>query len=194
MMQPEWVVTTQRVIQVFDRLGITYFIGGSVASMIHGVTRATLDADFVCDVRVEHIEPLVSELEADFYIEPEQIRDAINRKTSFNLIHQESMFKIDVFIPKTRQFEQLQLARRVEVTIGQPESKAWVASVEDTVLAKLDWFRQGGETSERQWRDVLGVLKTKSAHLDTDYLQETAKLLGIDDLVETAIKEASIKA
>jgi hypothetical protein len=100
------------------------------------------------------------------------------------------MFKVDIFIPKARPFDQQQLKRRKAEQI-RPDSDEhiWVLTAEDVVLAKLDWFRLGGEVSERQWRDILGVLKTQQASIDVDYLRQWAQSLGITDLIERALKE-----
>jgi hypothetical protein len=118
------------------------------------------------------------------------IQEAIRRRGSFNLIHLETMFKVDIFIPKARPFDQQQLKRRKAEQI-RPDSDEhiWVLTAEDVVLAKLDWFRLGGEVSERQWRDILGVLKTQQASIDVDYLRQWAQSLGITDLIERALKE-----
>ena len=100
------------------------------------------------------------------------------------------MFKVDIFIPKSRPFDQQQLGRRVAEQIGPDRNEQiWVLSAEDIVLAKLDWFRLGGEVSERQWRDILGVLKTQQDTLDIDYLKQWAQSLGVADLMERALEE-----
>jgi len=126
-----------------------------------------------------------------FYVDVESIQDAIRRHSSFNVIHLEMMFKVDVFVRKQRPFDQAQFDRRVaQVIATEPERTAYVASAEDTVLAKLEWFRMGGEVSERQWRDVLGVLKVQGERLDRDYLRRWAAVLRVSDLLERALIEA----
>ena len=101
------------------------------------------------------------------------------------------MFKVDVFIAKPRAFDRSQLARRqLHLLSEDPERRAYVATAEDIVLSKLEWYRMGGEVSDRQWRDVLGVLKVQGDRLDRDYLRRMATELGVSDLLKQAFGEA----
>jgi hypothetical protein len=159
-MTSEPITVTLLVVEALERLNVPYLIGGSLASALHGVARATLDTDIVAAIRLEHAEPFAQALSDAFYVEADAIRDAVRHQSSFNVIHWETMFKVDVFVAKPRPFDRAQFTRRVErVVATDPPRTAYLASVEDTILAKLIWYRQGGEVSERQWRDVLGVLK-----------------------------------
>jgi hypothetical protein len=187
---PEPVEVTLIVIQALDRLDIPYFVGGSLASALYGVVRATMDTDIVAEVRSEHVERLVAILQDRFYIDADMIGDAIQHESSFNLIHLESMFKIDIFIRNSRPFARKQMQRRVLQVVGEKtQSRIYVTTAEDIILAKLDWFRLGGKVSERQWQDVLGVLVVQSGRLDFDYLRQWAEVLGVLDLLEKAFKE-----
>ncbi|MFN8486843.1 MAG: hypothetical protein U0350_04570 [Caldilineaceae bacterium] len=184
---------TLLVTDALDTLGVPYLIGGSFASITHGIMRATLDADLVADLRPEQVSTFVQMLQQEFYVDALSILDAIQERGSFNLIHLETMFKVDVFLPKWRPFDNAQFERRtIEVITTEPERTAWVASAEDTILTKLEWFRLGNEVSERQWRDILGVLKTQGERLDLVYLREWASQLKVSDLLERALLETNL--
>ena len=188
-MLSEPIQVTLKVITAFDRLGIPYLIGGSLASAVHGIVRATMDADLVADIKPEQVLSLVASLESEFYIDSEMILDAIQYTSSFNLIHLETMFKVDVFILKQRPFDLNQMQRRISQSVGDsPEEQAYFSTAEDIILAKLEWFRAGGETSERQWRDIMGILDLQGDRLDFTYLQTWATRLGILDLLQRAIQ------
>jgi hypothetical protein len=189
-MLSEPVAVTLLVIEALEALGVPYLIGGSLASAVHGVARATADTDMVADLRLEHAEPLAQALMNAFYVDTESIRDAVRRRSSFNVIHLATMFKVDVFVRKQRPFAQAQFEHRTAHVIAtDPERTAYVASAEDIVLSKLEWYRMGGEVSERQWRDVLGVLKVQGERLDLAYLRRWASVLEIADLLERALTE-----
>jgi hypothetical protein len=142
-------------------------------------------------MRLEHIPALVAALSKDFYADDEMMKDAIQNHSSFNLIHYETAFKVDIFIRKLRAFDQMQLARRKKAVIAtDPDQSVYVISPEDIILSKLEWYRMGGEVSDRQWRDVLGVMKTQAGVLDRDYLQEWAKELKVADLLERALDQS----
>lgn len=179
------------VLDLFDELGITYMIGGSLASSIHGEPRATNDFDVVAEVAPSHVSALVAALErARFYASEDAVRDAIHRRASFNLIPARGA-KIDVFVCPDREWDRVAMDRRVRVGYpGVPGREVAVRSAEDIILKKLEWFRLGGEVSERQWRDVRGVIRMRGAALDRPYLQRWAVVLGIADLLEAVLAES----
>jgi hypothetical protein len=190
-MQNEPVEVTLKVTGVLEKLGIPYLIGGSLASTLHGLVRTTQDSDIVAEMRLEHLQPFVSALQEEFYMDDEMIAESIQRNSSFNIIHRETMFKVDVFIPRPRPFLQSQLSRAQRQTfLFEKEMSAKFASPEDTILSKLEWYRMGGEVSDRQWRDILGVLKTCAGELDLDYMQKWAVELKVADLLNRALKES----
>lgn len=192
-MLPEPISVTLQVADAFEALGAPYFIGGSLASAIHGISRATMDADLIVDLRLDQVKPFVKLLGGEFFVDDEAMREAIHQRSSFNIIHRETMFKVDVFLRKTRPYDQLQFTRRTLQTLAtQPERSAYVASVEDTILAKLEWYRLGNEVSERQWVDVQNILKVQENRLDWDYLRQWASQLGVTDLMERALIEAGL--
>ena len=185
------IAVTLLVVQVFDDLQVPYFIGGSLASALYGVTRTTADCDIVAALEPDHAHPLVQKLGEAFYADEVAILDAIIHLSSFNLIHLDSMFKVDVFIQKPRPFEMSQFERRcLEILEINPVRRAYFASAEDTLLAKLEWYRLGGGVSDRQWRDILGIIKVQASHLDRVYLNLWAADLGVSDILERAFAEA----
>ncbi len=190
-MQNEPVEVTLKVTDVFEKLGIPYLIGGSLASTLYGMVRTTQDSDIVAEMRAEHLQPFVAALQDEFYVDDEMIAEAIQRRSSFNIIHRETMFKVDVFIPRPRPFLESQFARAQRQTFTfETEIGAKFASPEDIILSKLEWYRMGGEVSDRQWRDILGVLKVRAGELDLAYLRKWANELKVGDLLERALKEA----
>lgn len=189
-MQNEPVEVTLKVTGVLEKLGVPYLIGGSLASTLYGMVRTTQDSDVVAEMRLEHLQQFVAALQDEFYVDDEMIAESIQRNSSFNIIHRETMFKVDVFIPRPRPFLKSQLARAQKQTFAfKTEASAKFASPEDTILSKLEWYRMGGEVSDRQWRDILGVLKTKSGELDIDYMKKWAMDLKVSDLLERVLKE-----
>jgi hypothetical protein len=175
-----------------DALGIPWIVGGSVASSIHGIPRATQDIDLVAEIRRMHAKPLADALEADFYVDQDAILDAVLRRASFNLVHLDTMTKVDVFVPKGDALSAAQIRRRQFIQLGEtPDESLPVLSPEDVVLQKLRWYDAGQRISERQWRDVLGVLKVRAGVLDEGYLRQQAADAGLAELLQQALDDAT---
>jgi hypothetical protein len=191
-MLPEPIAVTLQVVDALEQVGAAYVIGGSLASTIHGVVRTTLDTDIVADLSLSQAQLFADLLAGTFYLNTDTIRDAIRKRSSFNVIHLATMFKVDIFILKDRLFDRQQLERR-QPWIADPDSGRliYVATAEDTLLAKLAWYRLGDETSDRQWRDILGVLAVQGDRLDLPYMHQWAASLGVSDLLERALADAA---
>lgn len=180
------IEATAPVIKAFEQLAIPYYIAGSVASSAYGIARSTMDIDMVSSLSPDKVKSFVRLLRNDYYIDEQMILAAIRNKSSFNIIHLETMLKIDVFIAKSSLYEQKALERRTKDTIeeGAENLEVYLASPEDVILNKLDWYRLGGEVSESQLNDVLGIVKVQKKALDFKYLNHWAKELGLQDLLE----------
>jgi len=189
--ETDLLAAVARVVTAFDGLGVEYLVGGSVASSVFGEPRQTMDADLLARLLGRHAEPLVQRLSAEFYADLPSIEAAIQNQGCFNLIHLETMTKVDVFVRWRDAFAQSQFARRQKKSVGESAPlELFFASAEDTVLAKLEWYRKGGCVSDRQWRDLLGVLKMQVGALDRTYLAHWAGELGVADLLQRAVDEA----
>jgi hypothetical protein len=179
-----------RVVSVLDQQGITYVLVGSFASSMHGMYRATADIDIVADVRSEQVIPLLAALQEDFYVDEHAVRKAIDRRQSFNAIHFDSVFKVDIFIPKADEFSRMELQRReLKKLAVDVEQMVYVATAEDTIIAKLRWYDSGGRVSSNQWNDVIGIIGASSSILDVAYLRDWAERLGVTELLDQAFEE-----
>jgi hypothetical protein len=194
MSKPDIIAAIEPVIRAFDNLGILYYVGGSVASSAYGIARATMDVDVISNLNRSHVTRLVEMLEQSYYISEKMILDAIDNRSSFNIIHLETMLKVDVFILKDTPFQQECINRRKKDTIDEDEEsiEMYLVSAEDIILHKIDWYCQLGQESERQWLDVLGVIKVQQDQLDTEYLKKWSVELGFLELLEKAFGEAGV--
>ena len=179
------------VASVLEQQQITYVLVGSLASSMHGMYRSTADIDTLADLKSGQVIPLLNALQGSFYVDEHAVREAIGRQQSFNAIHFDSVFKVDIFIPKSDEFSKKQLERRELKEIAPDlEQKIYVATAEDTVLAKLRWYNAGGQVSNNQWRDVVGIIGASATRLDLVYLAEWSERLGVADLLDKAFTEA----
>jgi hypothetical protein len=188
----ENVPVIQDVMGELRRLGVASALGGSWASSLLGESRDTRNADITAEPFPGRESEFAAAFGKDYYVNAGAIRDAIRGRSSFNIIHLPSGFKVDVFIRKDTPFARSVLNRRQPAVIpGDPPEPIDVVSPEDIVLLKLEWFRLGGETSDRQWGDVLGVLRVQAGRLDDAYLDRWAAELNVADLLAKARAVAS---
>lgn len=179
-----------QVTRILEEQRVKYVVVGSFASSMRGVYRATADIDLVADLKPEHLKPLVAALKDDYYLDEGTMRQAIFLGKSFNIIHFESAFKIDFFTLKPDPFNRQELARRqLETLTPESSQQIYVATAEDTILAKLRWYRQGKEVSQKQWADIKGVIKSRRKELDYAYLREWAEHLRVKDLLDKILAE-----
>lgn len=188
------IVVAQTLTQTLEKLGIVYWIGGSMASSIYGLPRSTQDVDLVAELKEEQVNDLVAALESEFYIDSQAVRRAVQSLRSFNVIHLDTMYKADIFIlGKGRRAQEEKQRRRLEPLGKGPDAPtAYFCSAEDIVLQKLLWFCKSGGVLGRQLDDVQNVLKVQANALEYDYLKRWAADLGISDLLEKAFDDAGI--
>ncbi len=181
----------RRVVTALNQLDIAYALGGSMASSLYGVMRFTQDADLTVEPFPGREQALAECFNQAWYVSVPAMREANQRRTSFNIIHTGIGFKCDLFVRKDLPFDVSAMSRRVAMTLPDcPEQPLFVLSAEDLILHKLKWYRLGEETSERQWLDVQNVLKAQAGKLDQSYLTYWAADLRIDDLRQQAFNEA----
>lgn len=167
-----------------ESTAIRYVIGSSLASSLHGEPRATMDVDMVTDLSIDSIVGLCAALRPDYYVDDEAAREAVRARGSFNAVHMQSGVKVDFFVAGTDPFEVERLRTRIAVSLGDDSmSSLWFDTAEHTVLRKLEWYRRGGEVSDRQWRDVKAIVALQGDRLDRAELARWADVLGVNDLL-----------
>lgn len=172
----------------FDALGVVSTIGGSIAASLAGEPRSTIDIDIVAALDESHVDAFVMQLQDTFYVDAAAVRRAVRTRGSVNLIHQDTQVKVGVFVAGGTPIDLQQLSRRRRVEVGG--HTLYVHPPEDILLQKLRWYRQGGEVSDRQWRDVLAIVRIQGSRLDRTYLTSGADLLGVADLLARLLAEA----
>ena len=178
------------VVAAFRALGVRHFVGGSVASSFHGATRTTMDVDVVCELTEEQIPSFVELFDHSFYISEPTVRDAVRRKSCFNLIHMPTSFKVDVFVSRGRPFDTESIQRATAERLGESRTvDVPIASAEDVIISKLEWYRLTDETSERQWDDVSRLVRLLGDAADIDYLNRAARSVGVADLLARLLEQ-----
>jgi hypothetical protein len=175
-----------RVASALTAVGAEYFLGGSLASSLQGEPRATNDIDFVIALPAGKINALRDALGSDFEVDTDQLRDAVLHASSANAFYLPLVTKIDFFGRGYEPFDESEFSRRRPVVVSARGESIVVKSAEDTVLRKLLWFREGGGVSEKQWRDVVSVLRISGDAMDDEYLRSWASRLEIGELLKTA--------
>jgi len=189
---PEALQAALQVIDVLESLGVRYHLGGSYASSLHGFPRQTQDIDVVVELEEGVVSEFTSRLEDKFYVDEIPIRRALRTKGSFNVLHLKTGIKVDFFVRGDSVFDRQEFERHLpELVQLDPERRVFVKTPEDIVLRKLQWYRQGGEVSDRQWTDVLSVIRVQGDRLDREYLERWAEQLGLADLLEGALQTDS---
>ena len=188
-MLSEPILVLARLVRVFDALGIRYLVGGSLASSVYGIPRATQDVDLVAALNPSHVDGLSAALSGEFYVDAAMIRDAVSRRESFNVVDLATMFKADIFIAHEDPWAREEMARARTEQLDVPGGAVSInfASPEDTLLHKMVWYKLGNQTSERQWGDIVGVVKVQGGSLEIEYLERWAPVLGVSELLHRAI-------
>jgi len=186
---PEPIAVASLVASALTRIGVSYVIGGSFASSVHGDPRSTNDIDMVADLREADVDPFIEAIGPECYVFRDAVADAVRTGGAFNVIHKPTAVKVDVFIAAADPLDRVRLERRIPVAFstGTGAVTLFVDTAEDTILRKLEWYRRGGESSERQWRDVAGIVNAQAPRLDRGYLRDWARRLGVADLMDRAL-------
>ena len=184
---PQALQVALRVIDALESLGVRYHIGGSYASSIHGIPRQTQDIDLVAALSPDSAAALARQLSGQFYADESSARAAACAKKSFNLVHLDSGIKVDVFALGDAPFDREEFGNAEPVQVD-PQHRAFVKSPEDTILRKLLWYRLGGEVSERQWSDIVGISRIQGDRLDLEHLHRWALELGVADLLDEVLR------
>ncbi len=194
MTDPDLIRALSPVIRVFEEAEIPYYVGGSLASSVYGIARATIDVDMVAGIAKHHIGILMTRLQNEYYIDEVMIAQAVEHGSSFNVIHLETSIKIDVFIQADEPYPRTAMERRREDTLSEQRmsKKVFFCSTEDIILHKLRWYESGGRASERQLLDVLGVVKVQGDSLNKEYLKHWSKELGIFELLLEAFRDGGV--
>lgn len=176
------------VTAAFQKLGVSHYVGGSVASTFHGAIRSTMDVDVVCDLRSDQVAAFLGAFGDDFYVSAPAVREAVNRRSSFNLIHLPTSFKVDVFVSRGRPFDRAAMSRATPCILREEDGfAAPIASAEDSIVSKLEWYRLGDEVSERQLDDVSRLVQLLGDSLDVPHMKRMAESIGVGDLLDRVL-------
>ncbi len=183
----------EQITGILERLGITYYIGGFVASSLQGEMRYTEDLDLVIDIQPQQKQALITAMAGDYYISDVAVEEAIEGKiSSFNVIHLETTEKADIFVMREDSFSQKQMSSRQLYETGNNTFSLYICTPEDSILQRLLWYRITAGESQKQWRDILGVLKLQGEKLDFSDLWHWGENLGVLADLDQAFIEAGL--
>lgn len=181
----------EQLAAILERLDLEWVLGGSLASSLLGEPRSTADIDLAVLLDDDSLERLLENLGAEFYVPADRAREAVRHHSSFNLVDMAGTLKVDIFVLGDGLLDRMQMKRRVRFAVPGAADGIWVTSAEDQVLRKLEWFERGGAVSDRQWRDVIGLLKVHWEEIDREYLREVAAEVGHTELLDRALQQAA---
>lgn len=192
MQAPDLLAAMNPVIEHFEQLSVRYALSGSIACSVYGLPRGAQDIDLIADLDSKHVSSLILHLQRDYTLNGQTLQDAIQQRSVFSLLHVSSLMKIDVLLPQARSFDSLVLQRAHQLPLVEGYHPMWIASSEDVVLMRLDWYRNSGASADDQWNDILGLLKVQAPTLNLIYLRQEAGTLNISELLEQALIDAGI--
>jgi len=189
---PDLLVTLNSIAEIFEQLKIPYYIGGSIASSTYGMRQAARDIDIVANIHHVHISALIAMLQADYYADEKAIGKAIQEHIFFSIIHLDTLFKLDVFVPELDDFNQQIFKRTKRHLLEKDKHIFYIESPEDIILMKLKQYKHTEKNTDDQWNDILGVFKVQGPLLDFAYLEKWASLFKVKDLLENASIDAGL--
>ena len=179
----------KKATRIFESAGMDYLVGGSLASSLYGIPRATQGVDILVNMTESNLEAVLPSLREHFYIDEPAAKDAVRKGASFNIIDREYLYKLDIFVQGADDLSQKEMRRRINFHLAGPgDQTIFLGSPEDIIAHKLYWYRLGNEVSERQWNDALNVIKVQRNKLDYDYLKLMCEARGVSGLLKRLLE------